>query len=358
MTKGKIIEELNNSRFFISDITENVLLRTDLGVQSLAKYKDSHRDIITKLDLILKNSNDITSNVLKEINSFYNNYVVFIKFLMTLDDVQFINSRKSIIDQLDSIFEDMKGLWQQIAGVIINRNLIDLEKENERLKKESDVLFNQIKEDQENLHSELKNTISLKNSLEQELNDYKERYSDINTNVELETQINVFETQAKKNLKDSNKWLWGVILSGAVLILILISIYCNLTMPADLVKSYTDYNTICETCGEHVLWVDMIRYIFFKLLIISTNIYILSFCVKNYNACMHNKTNNDHRHNSFRAALHFYNTTTSEKREEILIKVADAIFTYQKSGYYGKDSEPSNPSIIQSVIEKVSGKAE
>lgn len=358
MTRGQIIEELNNFRFFISDITENALLRTDLGVQSLARYKELHRDVVVKLDLILKNSDEITSSVLGEINSFYNSYVVFIKFLMSLDDVQFINSRKSIVDQLNSIFEEMKSIWQQIAGVIINGNILDLESENKRLRKESDMLLNQIKEDQENLHSELKNTISLKNSLEQELNDYKERYSDINTNVELETQVNVFETQAKNNLKDSNKWLKGIIGSGIVLIGILIYFYFGSELLCKEATEYIKYKSVCDNCGEQVLWVDMIRSLFFRLLILSVVIYILSFCVKNYNACMHNKTNNDHRHNSFRAALHFYNTTTSEKREEILIKVADAIFTYQKSGYYGKDSEPSNPSIIQSVIEKVSGKAE
>lgn len=341
---SETLNVLRQNLVYLKQYDDNKFFKAHLGTQSLIDLKEELDDIVDKVLLLLEVENKyISYNTLKTISQIISSLATGFRTISKMGDVDFINDRLRLYDKIHQNFQNFKEVWQTIGWMFTSSD---------------DSSLNEAKEFNLKLQKDIQEVQTLKNSLTQQINDFADRYSDINTNVELETQVNIFEAQAKKNSEDSIKWLWGIIISGVTLIIILISIYCNLSMPADVVDSYTNYNKVCDTCGEHVLWVDMIRYIFFKLLIISTNIYILSFCVKNYNACMHNKTNNEHRHNSFRAALHFYNTTTSEKREEILIKVADAIFTYQKSGYYGKDSEPSNPSIIQSVIEKVSGKAE
>lgn len=358
MTRLQIIEALNRYRFFISDISDEALLRTnDLGVQSLSKYKESHKDIVTRLDLVLENSNEISSKVLDQINIFYNDYANFIQDTIALDDLEFVNNRKSIITRFDLFIEDMKDLWQQIAGIITNKD------ENRRLKKLSNTIEDHLtllEEKNQKLQVELDETEVLKKSLESQINDYRKETSDLSIKKELIDQTYIFYGAAKKNQNNSYYWFGGIILFSIALVVLIFYIKANFCFDISCYepKNLTIYNSICRECGEHVLWLEIFKSLFFRLLIISINIYLITFCVKNYNASMHNKVINEHRHNSFASAFHFFNSTTSERKDEILVKAADSIFTYQKTGYYGKDSEPSNPSIIQSVIEKVSGKAE
>ena len=355
MNKSGFVNSIKSSLAQLENLNAKSFFKAWIVDQSFELYKPDYENFIERFLTILENSNSIGNKTLKRALKILENYIFFVSNVIEIDDVNFIINRQLYIKSFEKHVADLEEVWLNIKTTLKDK-FLDVLDEKKDLEKELEQLLKQIKDEQKEVRDELENTKNIKNSLEQELINYKDRYNNINTNVELETQVNVFETQSNKNLANSNWWLGGIIASSVLLIIILVVIYCNFGLPAQGAKDYVSYKSVCESCAENVLWVDMIRYIFFKLLIISTNIYVLSFCVKNYNACMHNKTNNEHRHNSFRAALHFYNTTTSEKKEEILIKVADAIFTYQKSGYYGKDSEPSNPSIIQSVAEKLTGK--
>jgi len=347
MPRRSHLNSIRNNINILQDFVNENIFRENLGTQSLINFDGPFADFVDRIQEIIDNEEqDISLKVIQNLDRITNELVIIFQRIKAFSDVEFVNKRAGTLNDISNFFDEFKDVWQNVGWMFIKNNSENL------LEGE----FQKAQQANAKLQTDLSDIQTLKSSLEQQISEFKDRYKDINTNVEIENQVNIFGVQAKKNKTDSQKWLVGIIISGALLILILIIIYCNLDLPAKAASKYFDYNTICDSCGQQAFWVDMIRYLFFKLLILSTNIYILSFCVKNYNACMHNKTNNDQRHNSFAAALHFYNTTTSEKREEILIKVADAIFTYQKSGYYGKDSEPSNPSIIQGVIEKVGGK--
>lgn len=352
-SKLEIVNDIRLNYNELNNIRIKSVFRENLGIYSLDHFKIDHEKIIKKLSEIIENSEILSKFLLKDISVLFNEYLGLLRKTTDLNDKSYIERRNSLAEDYQSLIDRMEETWQTAESRIANFKIND---EYDKLSLNLKTSVDNIDERKKVLNTELEKTIALQKSLEQQAEEYKERYSNINANVELETQVNIFEAQAIKNKEDSVKWLWGIVLSGILLIATLIYIYCNFGLPAQDATNYTNYNDVCETCGKQTLWVDMIRHLFFKILILSVETYILTFCVKNYNAAMHNKTNNEHRHNSFAAALHFYNTTTSERREEILIKVADAIFTYQKSGYYGKDSEPSNPSIVQNVIEKVTGK--
>lgn len=346
MSNFELRTYINDNVEFLERFNDEMIYRVSLGKKSLSPLKENFDILIERTKLIVENyQEDLSDEVYENLNQLLIELVGYIKQYSQYVDSDYIDSYADIFKRLQSYFDRFKKIWQPIGWMF--------EKKNDNLNDEEFQKAQQINAD---LQTELAKVRTLANSLEQQAEEYRTRYSDINVNVELESQVNVFKTQAEQNEKESVKWFSRIIGSAVVLFITLIIIYCKSELPADFFFDYSFYNNVCETCGEHVLWVDMLRHIFFKLLILSVEIYVLTFCVKNYNACMHNKTNNEHRHNSFRAALHFYNTTTGEKRDEILIKVADAIFTYQKSGYYGKDSEPANPSLVQSVVDKVAGK--
>lgn len=347
MAGNNYLNNIRNTINKLNEFDENRIFRSSLGTQSIDELKEEFNNLKAKTFLLLNTaeSEAVSSTTFLNINRVLDVIYGIFNNINNIDDRTFVIQRAKNLTDLKRGFDSFKEKWQPI-GWMFETNTSN----------STDEEFQKAQQINAELQKELANVRTLANSLEQQAEEYKTRYSNINVNVELETQIYVFKTQAEQNKKESVKWFYGIIGSAVVLFITLIVIYCTSGLAAGFFFDYTFYNKVCETCGEHVLWVDMLKHIFFKLLILSVEIYVLTFCVKNYNACMHNKTNNEHRHNSFSAALHFYNTTTGEKRDEILIKVADAIFTYQKSGYYGKDSEPANPSLIQSVVDKVAGK--
>lgn len=345
MTKRSNLNRIRELIYKLEEFKREEILRGFLGTESLDVLYGEFDDLLNKSSVLVEDKQEVSAITIEEIQSVLIEIVRIFERIKGLPNSLFVEKRTDNLNVLLRQFDTFRSLWQPI-GWMFETNT----------RNSTDEEFQKAQQINAELQKELANVRTLANSLEQQAEEYKTRYSNINVNVELETQIYVFKTQAAKNEKESVKWFWGIIGSSAILFITLIVIYCTSGLPAGFSFDYTFYNNVCETCGEHVLWVDMLKHIFFKLLILSVEIYVLTFCVKNYNACMHNKTNNEHRHNSFSAALHFYNTTTGDKRDEILIKVADAIFTYQKSGYYGKDSEPANPSLIQSVVDKVAGK--
>ncbi|AXG74219.1 hypothetical protein DVK85_08185 [Flavobacterium arcticum] len=247
----------------------------------------------------------------------------------------------------------------------IKDKLSELENENELLSRkiaETDILkteqirnkLNELENQSELLNRKIAETDVLKNSLEHQLNEQKERYESVNTKLELEKQEDIYGKIANNYNKNARWWLFGIVTSIGFLVSLIFYIKENFCFDISCYGNIelSTYNTICSDCGEHILWLEIFKSIFFRILIISLNIYLITFCVKNYNASMHNKTINELRQNSFASALHFYNTTTGDKKDEILLKAADSIFSHRATGYQGKNSEPQN-SFIQNIIDKV-----
>ncbi|MFP9098670.1 hypothetical protein ACLI09_06410 [Flavobacterium sp. RHBU_24] len=335
------------------EISSEAFLRTDrLASQSLSEYKNDHLDILKKLNIICDNLDELSITVLISLSTYFTNYYAFINTLCRIDDKEFIRQKEINENLFEKHVEDFKEIWSKIAGLVIHKGQIkDMNILSNDLKNKVDSLGNQASL----LEKNIRESQSLKNSLEAQLEEQKKRYETTNTNQELEKQSDVYKTIAEKYKSNAKAWLVGVILSGLLLIIVLFCMKSNFCFDLGCYSTtkLLDYNEVCQECGEHVLWLEMFKSIFFRLIIISINIYILTFCVKNYNACMHNKITNEVRQNSFTSALHFYNTTTGDKKDEILLRATEAIFSHRNTGYNGKGSEPVSPSIVQNIIDKV-----
>ncbi|WP_330442043.1 hypothetical protein [Flavobacterium sp. C4GT6] len=208
------------------------------------------------------------------------------------------------------------------------------------------------------LDQSLRESQQLYKSLEAQVEELRATNKDLIESTRLVTQAAMFNEAAEKNKNESYFWIAMIFVSVGIFIWIIFHLMNNFCfdmacyMPEELKK----FNSVCETCGQSVLWLEIIKSIIFRLLIISFALYLVTFCIKNYNAAMHNKTINRHRNNSFAVAFHLFNNTTSKNKDEILSKAADSIFQYQKTGYYGKDNQPINPNVIQNIFDKLSSK--
>lgn len=115
----------------------------------------------------------------------------------------------------------------------------------------------------------------------------------------------------------------------------------------------TQYDLINDG-GKTIFMFELIKSAFFRILIISIGFYALSFCIKNYNAVMHNRTINAHKANSLAAVVHLMENIKSDQgKENIMNQAAHSIFSHQKTGYFSKDKEPKNPLISEKVIERL-----
>lgn len=315
------------------------------------------------IDLLLTNKTDVIfSLVTHQIIQFaLNEFVSYLDKLSDLDKREYDLSRKDEVILID--------VDNRISAVnIFVRNVFEIYKKEISIEERNKELDNNYKKlllrvpleevRRKSLDNSLRESQQLYRSLEQQVEELRNTNSEILESARLVTQSAMFNEAAEKNNKEANFWIAMIFVSVGVFIWLIFHLMNNFCfdmgcyLPEDLKK----YNAICDTCGQSVLWLEISKSMVFRLLLISFNLYVVTFCVKNYNASMHNKTINRHRNNSFAVAFHLFNNTTSKNKDEILSKAADSIFQYQKTGYYGKDNQPISPNVIQSIFDKLSSK--
>ena len=205
------------------------------------------------------------------------------------------------------------------------------------------------------MREEINDLRNAKNRLESLIEEQTKRYQPVFANQEFELQRDLFKGTAKSYEVKSYFWIGGIVLSTIAFVVLISIIRENFCFDLSCfnIKTLSGYKPICEDCGKHLLWLEMFKAVFFRFILISLNIYLISFCVKNYNASMHNKVINETRQNTFNVALHFYNTTVGEGKEDVLRRASESLFSHRNTGYNGKHSEPTTPSFVQNIIDKV-----
>ena len=277
-------------------------------------------------------------------NTFYHTEIV--KTPHTFEDDENLYRAKNILDgiidglikkiDLDDI-EISSNEGQQINELLIRSENLAKEIELERIK--SKEYADQIRD--------------LSNNLENEKQLLENRYAEL-AKVELLKQEDIFTKAAKSNKCYSWFWLVAIVISSLGIICLLshfVNEFClDLSCLLEQKKS-------CPDCGNTLLIFELTRATIYRVAIISLAVYFIVFVIKNYNALMHNYTVNTQKANSFAAAFVMINgATTNKAKNDIMLQAAQAIFSHQNTGYLGKDTEPSNPLIVEKVIENVMGK--
>jgi len=221
--------------------------------------------------------------------------------------------------------------------------------------------FKEIEKQSEDLKKNLLESEVYKKSLELQLEDLKKKYEPLNNSLELQFQESNLRKNAQNHRRNSINWLVGIIFFCFTLFGLLFYLKENFCFELSCysVDKLSAFKSICENCGQQVLWLEMLKSVLFRLLLISVNLFLIKFSVQNYNASMHNKIINEVRENALNSAIHFYNTIPAEKGDkkyEILIKATDTIFTHRSTGYSKRNEEKITSSFIQDIIDKVTSK--
>lgn len=362
-TQGRI-NQLNNIKQQWDKVDIGKFFREELGNASLKEIEPLIMEFDKKLSEIIDNASEVGDTTLDQIKNIYNTILQQLNQAVSYNDGQYVSQRQSIINNLKAQKEQLLIYWGQIAAIINlkldkseqSRLLNELKLEISKSKQESQQIADELKQQSKKVQNDAQTIDDLKNKLQFELDNFDERYKDLLTSGEFLAQQEIFNKEAQYHKSMSFKWLLGIFASVTVLVVVLILIFKNFCFALDCfsIEKLTDYKTICDDCGNQIMWYEIVKSIIFRLFVISICVYLLVFTIKNFNAHMHNKTVNAHKENSFAAAMALLNRAeTPDGKDQLIVQAALSIFSHQKTGYIGKENEPNNPLFIEKLIDKV-----
>ena len=362
-TQGKI-NQLNTVKEQWDKIDLKKFYRQELGNASLKEFEPLLKDFSTKLEQIIENAQEVADSTIDQVKNIYTAIIQQISQTIAYNDGQYVSQRQNIINNLNAQKEQLLAYWGQIAAVISlkldkseqSRLIKELKSEIAKGKQESQQIAEDVKQQNEKVQKDAQTIDELKNKLQFELENFDKRYKDLLTSGEFLAQQDIFKKEADDHKKMAGLWLLGIIGSVIILSIVLVQIFKNFCFDLNCfsIETLSNYKSICEDCGNQILWYEIIKSIIFRLFVISISVYLLVFTIKNYNAHMHNKTINAHKENSFAAALALLNRAeTPEGKDQLIIQAALSIFSHQKTGYIGKENEPNNPLFVEKLIDKI-----
>ncbi len=340
------------NKYITSDL-DTIIIREHLGANSLSPLKEKLLELKEKAEKLEQIAENIGGTVLTLITQTYTQLGQQLDRAKTYNDSQFPLQKATIQQQVLNIYEQHLNWWGQIAG-LLNATISDIEKE--RLIIETRKLADDLRNQKDISDSYAKDIENLKANLEQELNIFEDRYKDLLTKAELTKQQIIFNEEAAKNKISTRWWFAAIFIVVAILGGTLYYIFKNFCfefscIDVSTIEKYDIAN--CVDCGKTLLLFELAKASIYRLFIISVIIYMLTFCIKNYNAQRHNYIVNTHKSNSLSAAVALLSRAkTNEGNDNIMLQAAQAIFSHQNSGFIGKETEPSSPTIIEKLVNK------
>ncbi len=270
-------------------------------------------------------------------------------------DWEFSESKIALKSIVTTLIEDT-----QLSG---NNNAIQTEEERQKIlaeaRKEAEI-------EREKMKAETREIERLREQLQFEksrITEEEKKFNTFKTKLEVADKELDFQQLAFKNRKAAYFWavIACILICGLIgLLLDNLSVIDTFIKMADLVKK--GLAGVSPSNNDEIIsktiYFTFFKYIFTKLLLYSMFIYIIIFCVKNYNAQMHNNIINSLKSNAFKSTLSLINTArTDDGNDKLLIQATQAIFSNQPTGYNGKESEPNSPNLVTNIIDSAAKKA-
>ena len=322
------------------------IYREDLGTESFVNIKTILDDLTSKIDRTDKIKDKIGDGLLSQVYNVYKQIIAKLNQVINYDNGQFVSNKTTIETQINAQYEQLLNHWPQVVAIINDTS------ENQ----DASELLNELNKLSEKSEADAKEIEDLKTRLSSELKDFEKRYKDQFKRAELVNQREIFSIQASDYDKTAYWWLIGVIGSSVILLIVLWLVFKNFCFDLTCYSNISeiDYNQIDSSGNRTILYLEVFKAIAYRLFILSFVLYIVSFCVKNYNASKHNQTVNSQKANSLNAALVLLERArTDEGNDNIMAQAASAIFSHQPTGYNKKDPENISKSVTEKIIEKV-----
>jgi len=322
------------------------IYREDLGTESFVNIKTLIDDLTTKINRTDKVKDKIGDTLLSQVYNVYKQIIAKLNQVISYDNGQFVSNKSAIENQINAQYEQLLNHWPQVVAIINDTA------ENQ----DASELLSQLEKLSIKSESDAKEIEDLKTRLSSELKDFEKKYKDQFKRAELVNQKEIFSFQASDYNTSAFRWLIGVIVSSLILLIVLWFVFKNFCFDLTCYSNISEinYNQIDSSGNRTILYLEIFKAIAYRLFLISFVVYIVNFCVKNYNASKHNQTVNSQKANSLNAALVLLERAkTDEGNDNIMTQAASAIFSHQPTGYNKKDPENISKSITEKIIEKV-----
>ncbi|MBK0371303.1 hypothetical protein [Flavobacterium agrisoli] len=323
-------------------------------------------DIVNQLEDSISSENNMSIDILIDtknklslyIQKFFNSKAEYTKTLTNINSkptsrngfhtsvTEFKSLASTLIQDLQLSMNDFSLITEKEKNELIN----NARKEIENEKKKIDSEANEIR----------KLRIELQNERENLINEEK-KFDEFKTKLEIADKQLDFQFEAESNKKAATIW---AIITGILISCLLIFLFCSLDsnnnlsdIALNIKKQMSEKGKNIDDITVKTIYFSYYKFLITKIFLYSIFIYAIIFCVKNYNAQMHNKIINMHKGNALKSTLSLLNTAKSDDgNDKLLVQATQAIFSHQQTGYNGKESEPPSPNLVTNVIDAATKK--
>jgi ElaB/YqjD/DUF883 family membrane-anchored ribosome-binding protein len=344
-TQGHL-DQFNINHKAWKELDYEKIYREELGTESFVNIKTLIDNLTTKFNRTDQVKEKIGDTLLAQVYNVYKKIIAQLNQVINYDNGQFVSNKAAIENQINAQYEQLLNHWPQVVAIINDTA------ENQ----DASELLSQLEKLSVKSESDAKEIEELKTRLSSELKDFEKRYKDQYKRAELVNQREIFSFQASDYNRLASRWLIGVIAASVLLLIILWIVFKNFCFDLTCYTNISEinYNQIDSSGNRTILYLEIFKAIAYRLFLISFVVYLVNFCVRNYNASKHNQTVNSQKANSLNAALVLLERAkTDEGNDNIMSQAASAIFSHQPTGYNKKDPENVSKSITEKIIEKV-----
>lgn len=179
-----------------------------------------------------------------------------------------------------------------------------------------------------------------------------QKYQKTIERLEIDTNTLDFRKTANIFHKQGQSWLISIIIIALILFAACIFFLTQTGYEIQDIKKYNEYfKSLDINISLSIVYFSLLKNILLRIIILAIIIYTLKFATKNYSACMHNKTVNQHKANSLEATdrmIRVIGYDNLEIRMAILNLASKEIFTQETTGYLQKEDK-----IDFNMIEKL-----
>ncbi len=321
------------------------------GDGSLTELRPQFDDLKKKLGLIkIDILVEIANSTVEICTSALTGLITLIKKTASLDQIEYIREKQNTKAQFQNLINNFNAQWPSFLS-IINSIIIDKLSNSEEFGKQIQTLAEELKSAKEKSEKDSE-------ALAEKLKTVEERYTNVAVKSEIEINKYNFGDEARSNRRTAMWWL----VPSTILLIILCGLIkffwdniclSHLCVLEDGICQYCKLKSIGVEYTQSLFIFDNIRILLFKAFCISFNVYLLTFCLKQFQIQMHNYTINKHKANSLSSATFLLDAIgkylegkDEPTKKEIIMKATEAIFSHQKTGYSSKGTEPDLNMIL------------
>lgn len=356
MAQQLIINNLKNALLRFRNLDLKKFYRDHLGVNSLRSVEPILLDLSEKVNRAEKFLESLWDQQVNWLLWAVNLASSEIEKTFNYQDAAIPSLINEIQNRFNSIPNNLMNVWPQILAVINDKPEIA------EIWKETEEWLRKVKKYEKQIES-------IKDRLEKKLAWLETLTDQTSTKLQINQQADNYVEIAQKSLQKSHWWLISSIVISFLLVLYISCLingadYSSLKPSCFITGQNFDEITnllvsknpslICSKYDEYIFFLNILKILLYRWLLIGIWIYALNLSLKNYNALMHNYFINKQRANSlWTAIILLHESINDEGKNSILNNALQNIVSHQET-WYTKTAEIKNGiSVTEKIMDKI-----